>query len=98
MVLEIIAHFDPSHNFSTIKRYEIEEHLSESLQEHHIGIVSGSLEDSEKINFQIELYDDKHFNKGLKLIRSVLKHLKVPENAVINKIAAGKTVYPVYEK
>jgi hypothetical protein len=98
MILEVIARFDPSHNFSTIKRYEIEDHLNESLEEHRIGTVAGSIEDSEKINFQIELYDEKHFQKGLKLIRTVLKHLKVPDNAFVQRTSPEKTVYPVYEK
>jgi hypothetical protein len=97
-IIEIVIHFDPSHNFSTIKRYEIEEHLNESLQEHRIGIVTGSIEDSEIINFRVEFNDEKNFKKGVKLVRSVLKHLKVPENAVIQKLTPEKIVYLVYEK
>jgi len=72
-------------------RDEIDEALSDVLEEEDIGRVSGGGGGNLGVNIDIDIFEEEDFEQALALIRSTLLRLNAPESTEIVKHT--KTVY-----
>ena len=78
-------------------RDEVEDPLEEALDDSEIAEVTGGGGGMGTYNIDVEVVDERHLDKALKIIRRVLRKLKVPANTRINRYEPKKLVYDVYE-
>jgi hypothetical protein len=78
-------------------RDEIEDPLDEALMEAGLGEVTGGGGGERGSNIDIEIEDERNFDQALTLIRQVLRDLKVPASAYIQRYKPMEIVYRIYE-
>ncbi len=74
-------------------RDEVEDPLQEALEAAGLGCVTGGGGGSGKSIIDVEVAD---LERGLDLIRSVLRGLSVARSTVINQYEPARAVHPVY--
>ena len=81
-------------DFAFDGRDEVEDPLDEALQAAQLGEVSGGGSGSGRSNIDVELVD---LERGLQLVRRVLRELRVAPSTVIIQRTAEHAVHNVYD-
>jgi len=83
-----------SADFTFGGRDEIEDPLEEALQDAGIGEVTGGGSGMGTANIDVDVFD---LEKGVALIRAVLKDIGVAPSTIINQYSPQRVVHHIYE-
>ena len=78
-------------------RDEIEDPLTEALEDAGLGEITGAGGGMGLHNMDVEITEDQRFDQALRLIRRTLRKLNVPASTKIVRHQPEKVVYAVYD-
>lgn len=94
--LEIIFNASDYEVMQIDGRDEIEDPLDEALTKLDIGEVTGGGAGSGVVIVEVEIEVEKNLEKGLSVIRKVLRNLKAPKSTIIKR-SKPSVIYNVYD-
>ncbi len=95
--LEIIFNASDYATMDVDGRDEIEDPLDDALTELEIGEVIGGGAGSGIVVIEVEIESEKNIDKGLSVIRKVLRNLEAPKSTVIKRSKPSEVIYNVYD-